>query len=269
VSAVTLDRKADRFRLPAVRWSEARWLSPLLLLALWELGSRAGVIPAHVLAAPSTVAQSFWVLAASGELASNVLVSLVRAAAGLAIGLVVGTVLALVSGFSRLGETAIDPLMQLKRTIPVVALTPLFIVWFGIGETPKVTLIAVATLFPIYLNLFSGVRGVDPRLIEAGRSFGLSNVELIWHVILPGALPAFLVGLRYATGIALVMLVVAEQINAQAGLGHLINDARDFMRTDVIVVCLVVYALLGLLGDFGVRLLERRALAWRPSFVKS
>ena len=269
MSVATLDRKVERIALPKVRWGEARWLSPLVLLVLWELGSRANVIPAQVLAAPSTVARSFWELAASGELGRNVLVSLARAAAGLAIGLVAGAVLALVAGFSRLGETAIDPLMQLKRTIPVVALTPLFIVWFGIGEAPKVTLVAVATVFPIYLNLFSGVRGVDPRLVEAGSSFGLNNAELIAHVVLPGALPAFLVGLRYATGIALVMLVVAEQINAQAGLGHLINDARDFMRTDVIVVCLVVYALLGLLGDFGVRLLERRALAWRPSFVKS
>src|SRR5262249_8514071 len=155
------------------------------------------------------------------------------------------------------------------RTVPVVALTPLFIVWFGIGETPKVALIAVATIFPIYLNTFSGVRGVEPRLIEAARSFGLRRSELILHVILPGALPAFLVRLRYSTGVALLMLVVAEQINAQAGLGHLINDARDFMRTDVIVVCLVVYALLGLAGDQVVRTVERRALAWRPSFVKS
>ena len=269
MSLATLDRKAEKFHLPTVRWSEARWLSPLVLLVLWELGSRAGVIPTHVLAAPTTVARTFWELVVSGELAKNLVVSLARAAVGLSIGLAVGAVLALTAGFSRLGETAIDPLMQLKRTIPVVALTPLFIVWFGIGETPKVTLIAVATLFPVYLNLFSGVRGVDPRLIEAGRSFGLSNTELIWHVILPGALPALLVGVRYATGIALVMLVVAEQINAQAGLGHLINDARDFMRTDVIVVCLVIYALLGLLGDLAVRALERRALAWRPSFIKS
>lgn len=269
MSLLTLDRKPERLSLPALHLREARWLSPLVVLLLWELGSRVGLIPERVLAAPSSVARTFWALAASGELASNLAVSLVRAAAGLAIGLVIGTALALVAGFSRLGETAVDPLMQLKRTIPVVALTPLFIVWFGIGETPKVALIAVATIFPIYLNLFSGVRGVDPRLIEAGRSFGLSNRALIWHVILPGALPSFLVGLRYATGVALLMLVVAEQVNAQAGLGHLINDARDFMRTDVIVVCLMVYALLGLAGDLAVRVLERRALAWRPSFVKS
>ncbi len=250
------------------RLSRARWLSPVLLLALWELGSRFGVIPERVLAAPSTVAETFWALTISGELPANLLVSLARAAAGLSIALVVAVTLGLAAGLSRLGETAIDPLMQIKRTIPSLALTPLFIVWFGIGETPKIVLIAVATTFPIYLNLFAGVRGIDVRLVEAARSFGLSGWGLVREVILPGALPSFFVGLRYALGVSVLVLVVAEQINAQAGLGHLINNARDFMRTDIIVVCLLVYALLGLGADALVRTLERRALAWRPSLVE-
>jgi len=252
-----------------MRLKGGRWVSPLLLLLAWELGSRTGVIPERILAAPSAVAETFWAMTVSGELPSNLAVSLARALAGLAFGLVIGVGLGLVSGLSRAGEAAIDPLMQIKRTIPVLALTPLFIVWFGIGETPKITLIAVATVFPIYLNLFSGVRGVDARLIEAGKSFGLSQGELIRHVILPGALPSFLVGLRYALGVSLLVLVVAEQINASAGLGHLINNARDFMRTDIIVVCLVVYASLGLGADLLVRAIEARALAWRPSFIRS
>jgi sulfonate transport system permease protein len=269
VSSISLDSKTSSFALPKLRLRGGRWVSPVLLLLLWELGSRTGVIPERILAAPSAVAVTFWAMLISGELPSNLAVSLVRALAGLAFGLVIGVVLALAAGLSRRGETAIDPLMQLKRTIPVLALTPLFIVWFGIGETPKITLIAVATVFPIYMNLFSGIRGVDARLIEAGRSFGLGQAELIRHVILPGALPAFLVGLRYALGVSLLVLVVAEQINASAGIGHLINNARDFMRTDVIVVCLVVYASLGLAADQLVRTLEARALAWRPSFIKS
>lgn len=250
------------------RLSHARWLSPVVVLLLWEAGSRAGLIPARVLAAPSAVAETFWALTVSGELPSNLAVSLGRAAAGLAIALVVAVTLGLASGLSRWGETLVDPLMQIKRTIPSLALTPLFIVWFGIGETPKVTLIAVATTFPLYLNLFAGIRGVDVRLVEAARSFGLTGWSLVREVILPGALPSFFVGLRYALGISVLMLVVAEQINAQAGLGHLINNARDFMRTDIIVVCLLVYALLGLAADALVRLLERKALAWRPSFVE-
>lgn len=268
MTTLDLDRKPPALRWPRWRLRSGRWTSPLLLLVVWELGARTGLIPQRILAAPSTVASTFAELVSSGELAGNLAVSLARALAGLSIGLVVGVILALAAGLSRAAETAIDPLMQLKRTLPVLALTPLFIVWFGIGETPKIALIAVATVFPIYMNLFSAIRAVDARLIEAGRSFGLSQAELIRHVILPGALPGFLVGLRYALGVALLVLVVAEQINASAGLGHLINNARDFMRTDIIVVCLVIYASLGLAGDQLVRALEARALAWRPTFLK-
>ncbi len=240
-----------------------------MLIALWELGSRVGLIPAHVLAAPSSVLQTAWQMLVSGELPSNMLVSLGRASAGLALGVTIGSILAVVAGLTRSGENAVDPPIQMLRTLPSLALTPLFIVWFGIGETPKIALITLGTIFPIYLNLYSGIRGVDPKLIEAARSFGLKGWSLIVHVIAPGALPSFLLGLRFALAGSWLILVVAEQINASAGLGYLINNARDFSRTDVIVVCLVVYALLGLTADAIVRALERHALAWRPSFIKS
>ncbi|BCW89217.1 Putative aliphatic sulfonates transport permease protein SsuC [Alphaproteobacteria bacterium SO-S41] len=261
--------RAPALRFPRATWPTlGRWVSPLVLLLLWELGVRSGLIPPRVLAAPSDVLATMWAMTISGELPSNVAVSLGRAAAGLAIGLTFGVILGLTAGLTKTGEAAIDPLMQIKRTIPSLALAPLFIVWFGIGETPKIVLIAIATVFPVYLNTFAGVRGVDKRLVEAARSLGLKGPSLIFHVILPGALPSFFVGLRYAIGISILVLVVAEQINAQAGIGQLINAARDFMRTDIIVVCLIVYALLGLAGDAFVRALERRALAWRPSFVE-
>ncbi len=245
----------------------SRWLSPLVFLLVWELGSRTGIIPAHTLAAPSAVLTTLYGMVRSGELPENLLVSTMRVGVGLAIGITVGTVLALIAGLSRQGEVAVDPLMQIKRTIPTLALTPLFIVWFGIGETPKIGLIAFASTFPIYLNLYSGIRSVDVRLIEGARTLGLSQAELIWHVILPGALPSLLVGLRYSLSIAILVLVVAEQINASAGLGYLINNARDFLRTDIIVVCLIVYAALGLFADWFVRAIEKRALVWRPSNV--
>lgn len=246
----------------------SRMLSPVVLLLLWELGSRTGVIPERTLAAPSAVLETLGGLVASGELISNLLVSSFRVLSGLAIGITVGIVLALVAGLSRPGEVAVDPLMQIKRTIPTLALTPLFIVWFGIGETPKIALIAFASVFPVYLNLYSGIRGVDLRLVEGARSFGLSRAEVILHVILPGALPSLLVGLRFSLSISILVLVVAEQINASAGLGYLINNARDFMRTDVIVVCLMVYAILGLGADWLVRMVENRTLIWRPSIVE-
>jgi sulfonate transport system permease protein len=246
-----------------------RWLSPLALIALWELGARVGLIPASFLAAPSSVLATAWRMTLSGELPFNVLVSLGRALTGLAIGVSVGSTLAIAAGLSRFGGNMVDPPVQMLRTLPTLALTPLFIVWFGIGETAKIALIALATTFPVYLNLYNGIRGVDPKLIEAAQSFGLRGWDLVWHVALPGAAPSFLLGLRYALGVSWLMLVVAEQINASAGLGYLINNARDFSRTDVIVVCLVVYALLGLTTDALVRALERSVLAWRPSFIKS
>ncbi len=245
-----------------------RWLSPVLLLLLWELGSRTGLIPERTLAAPSAVIGTLIEMVISGELPSNLLVSFARVAAGLVIGVGLGLALGLVAGLSRAGELAVDPLMQIKRTIPALALTPLFIVWFGIGETPKVALIAFGTIFPVYLNLYSGIRSVDLRLLDAAKSFGLSRSEQVWHVILPAALPSLLVGLRYALSVSILVLVVAEQINASAGLGYLINNARDFMRTDIIVVCLMVYAILGLGADWLVRTIEARALVWRPSIVE-
>jgi sulfonate transport system permease protein len=153
--------------------------------------------------------------------------------------------------------------------LPFLALVPLFILWFGIGETPKIALVALGAAFPIYLNLFSGIRGVEPKLAEMGRVFGLKRAGLIRHVILPAALPAALVGLRYSLGVAWLSLVVAEQVNARSGIGYMINDARDFLRTDVILVGLVLYALLGLTADMLVRALERRLLAWRPQLVRS
>ncbi len=246
-----------------------RWASPIVLLLVWEALSRAGIIPTRTLAAPSSVIATLWEMARSGELAANLVVSFGRAAVGLAIGATIGVVLGLVAGLSRAGDAVVDPIMQIKRTIPVVALTPLFIVWFGIGETPKIALIAFATVFPVYLNLYQGIRGVDIRLIDMARSYGLNQAEIVRDVILPGALPSLLTGLRYALSIAVILLVIAEQINASAGLGFLINNARDFMRTDIIVVCLMVYALLGLVADGGVRAIERRALAWRPASVEA
>ncbi|WP_343046821.1 ABC transporter permease [Sphingomonas chungangi] len=248
---------------------QARWLSPVALLLLWELASRTGVIPDHILAAPSSVVRSLFGMTASGELPLNLAVSLRRAALGFAIGSSLGVVLALAAGLLRRGDALIDPIIQIKRTLPVVALTPLFIIWFGIGETTKIALIAFASMLPVYINLHQGIRGIDIRLVDAARSFGLGRAALIGNVILPGALPSLLTGLRYSLSISVLMLVIAEQVNASAGLGFMIQNARDAMRTDIIVVCLMVYALLGLAGDSLIRAIESKALAWRPTLVEA
>ena len=246
-----------------------RLVSPLVLVLLWQAASTFGLLSPRTLASPSQIVLTGWGLLASGELPWHLAVSLGRVAAGLAIGLSVGAGLALVAGLSRLGEEVVDAPVQMLRTLPFLALVPLFILWFGIGEAPKIALVALGTAFPIYLNLFAGIRGVEPKLAEMGRVFGLDRSGLLRHVVLPGALPSALVGLRYSLGVAWLSLVVAEQVNASAGIGYLINDARDFLRTDVIMVGLVLYALLGLGADALVRVLERRLLAWRPAFVRS
>lgn len=244
-----------------------RFVVPFLILAVWQALDSFHLINARLMPSPVMVGASFWNLLVTGQLLGNLGVSLLRVSAGLAIGVGLGIVFGLSAGLSRLGEDTVDATMQMVRTLPHLALIPLFILWFGIGETPKIALIALGSLFPVYLNLFAGIRGVDRKLVEAVSTLDLSRAGIVWHVILPGALPSFLVGLRYAVGIAWLTLVVAEQVNANSGIGYLVMNARDFLETDVIFVGLIIYALLGLGTDQLLRAIERRALAWRPSFV--
>ncbi|MBD3142756.1 ABC transporter permease [Microbispora bryophytorum] len=244
-----------------------RWVSPLAVVLLWQLASALGPLPARLLAAPSQIAVTALDLVRSGTLPTAIAVSLERVLLGFAAGAVAGVGLALVAGLSRPGENAVDPLMQMLRALPFFGLIPLFILWFGIGETPKVLLVALAVSFPLYLNTFAGIRGVDGKLAEVARTLRLGRAALVRHIVLPGALPQTLVGLRQSLGVAWLALIVAEQVNADAGLGYMINDAREFLRTDVIVVGLLVYSALGLLTDALVRLLERRALVWRREFL--
>jgi sulfonate transport system permease protein len=248
------------------RAAGSRWLvlaGPLLLLGVWELATTVGGVAPQTLASPATVASTAWDLTKSGELPDALVVSLRRVAIGLLLGVSAGTVLAVASGLFPVGERLIDPLVQMFRTMPALALVPLFILWFGIDERPKVLLVAFAVAFPIYVNTYGGIRGVDGRLVEAGRVFGLGRWGLIRHVVLPGALPSWLVGLRFSLGIAWIVLVAAEQINATSGIGALMTNAQNLLQTDVILVGLLVYSALGLASDRLVRTLERRTLSWR------
>ncbi len=244
-----------------------RWLSPLALLLFWEAGSASGVLPERLLPAPTRLVGTVRTLVADGALASAVEVSARRVLIGFALGAVAALALSVAAGLSRVGENALDPPLQMLRTLPHFGLIPLFILWFGIGESPKIYLIALGVLFPLYLNTFAGIRGTDLKLVQAGRTLGLSRRGLLLHIVLPSALPQALVGLRQSLGVAWLTLIVAEQINAESGIGYLINEAREFLRIDVVVVGLLVYSLLGLLTDTLVRLLERRALSWRVSLL--
>jgi sulfonate transport system permease protein len=247
------------------RWT--RFLGPLLILVTWQLAVGAGHLPANELPSPGNVWVTGVHLAADGTLQSALLISLQRVALGLLLGVSIGTALALASGLSLIGERVIDPVMHMFRTMPVLALLPLFVLWFGIGEQAKVFLIGWAVIFPIYINLYAGVRGIDAKLVEAGTVLGLKRLGQIRHVILPGALPQFLTGLRLALGVSWLVLVAAEEINATSGLGYLITNAQNLLQTNVIFVGLVVYSLLGLATDILVRLIERFTLSWRLSFV--
>jgi sulfonate transport system permease protein len=240
-----------------------RWVSLVAVVVLWQVASATTLLPANLLAAPSTIAATGWRLLRSGELESALLVSSGRIALGLLFGVTAGVVLGLVSGLSRWGDALLDPPVQALRTLPHLGLVPLFILWFGIDETPKILLITMGVAFPLYLSIHSGVRESDPKLLEAARVLGFTRAQRVWHVSLPSALPHALVGLRQGLGIAWLSLIVGEQVNSHSGIGYMINNAREFLQTDVVVVGLVVYAALGLATDALVRGLERRVLSWR------
>ncbi|MCK1351334.1 ABC transporter permease subunit [Bradyrhizobium sp. CW7] len=242
------------------------WLAPVALVVIWEWLAQAGWLSPHVLPAPSKVIRTAYKLATAGTLLNDLGVSLLRAASGFVIGTAVGATLGILVGFSRIAEAAIDRSVQMIRAIPFLAVLPLVIVWLGVGETQKIFLVALGVTFPIYINTVLGIRQVDPKLLELGRVQGLSSIQLIGRIILPGALPSILTGVRYALATAWLALVVAETIGAQSGIGFLAMDAREFLRTDVIVLTIVIYALIGAAADGIARFLERRLLAWHPNY---
>jgi len=240
-----------------------RVAGPLALLAGWWAASATGALNPAVLASPEQVAKAAWQLWQNGQLQSAVGVSVLRAVTGLAFGVSAGLVLGVVTGFSRLGEELLDSPLQLLRALPFLSLVPLFMVWFGIGEEARVILIAVATTFPMYVSTAGGVRAVDPKLVEAMRSFGLSRWALVREVVLPAAMPSLLSGLRLSMTLSVIALIAAEEINTTNGIGFLMAQAQTFSRTDILTVCVLLYGLLGLCVDLIVRGAERLLMPWR------
>lgn len=257
------------FRLPVPgRDRLLPYLVPLAIIAAWQLGCSVGWISSRIMPSPADVAVAFWSTTLSGQLPHDILVSAGRAFAGLVVGGAIGFLLGIANGVSKLSEQLTDTTLQMLRTIPHLAMIPLVILWFGIGEESKLFLTSLGVLFPVYLNTYHGVRNVDRDLIEMGRVYGMSNWTLFRKVVFPGALPSIFVGLRYALGIMWLTLIVSESIAASSGIGHMANNAREFMMTDVVVLALVIYALLGKFADVVARSLERRALRWNPVYQK-
>ncbi|MDR2032099.1 MAG: ABC transporter permease subunit [Azoarcus sp.] len=244
------------------------WLAPLLLLVFWESFARWGYIAPQILSAPSAVARTTWNLAKDGALFVHLGASLSRAFAGFVIGGFLGFSLGVLVGFSRLAEALLDRSLQMIRAIPFLALLPLVIIWFGVDESGKIFLVTLAVLFPLYINTMLGIRQVDPKLLEVAQVTGLSLRGRITRIVLPGAMPSILTGVRYALATACMALVIAETIATDRGIGFLAMDAREFLQTDIIVLTLVIYAILGVLGDGIARWLERRLLAWHPNYAR-
>jgi sulfonate transport system permease protein len=238
-------------------------VGPAAVLLVWQVASTLGWISPRLLASPLTAVETGIGMLRDGSLEEHLAASALRAYAGLLLGGLVGLVLALLAGLTRWGEAAFDSLIQIKRAIPTLALIPLAILWLGIGDMMKIALIAFSVLIPIYINTHAGLRSIDVRYVELAQTVGLSRTDFIRRVALPGALPGFFTGLRLAVTTCWTSLVVLEQINTTDGIGYVMSRARDLGQTEVIVLGLVFYALLGLVSDALVRAWERKALAYR------
>ena len=244
------------------------WLFPIVLILIWQIASSTGLLASRILPAPSAVVTAFGHLLISGELWQHVKVSAGRALLGLLVGGGLGLLLGLLNGSSKLASTLLDTTLQMIRNIPALALIPLVILWFGIDESAKLFLVAIGVFFPIYINTYHGIRSVDPQLIEMGKSYGLTRWQLYKDIILPGAMPSILVGLRFSLGLVWVLLIVAETISAQSGIGYMTMNAREFLQTDVVLVGILLYALLGKLADVLAVTLEKYLLRWHAGYQK-
>ncbi len=239
---------------------------PVLILAVWQTLSQGGWLSTRVLPEPWAVLKAAWGLSASGELWRHVAVSAGRAISGFVVGGSLALGLGLLTGSVKWAETLLDSTLQMVRNVPPLALIPLVILWFGIDESAKLFLVSLGVFFPIYLNTFHGIRSVDKGLIEMARSYGLSGWQLYRQVILPGATASILVGVRFSLGLMWVILIVAETVSAQAGIGYMTMNAREFLQTDVVLLGILLYALLGKLADLLARGLERGWLRWHPGY---
>lgn len=243
------------------------WLLPIALVIAWQIASVTGTLSSRVLPSPSSVVQAAWTLGASGELFEHVRISAVRALTGFAIGGGLGLVLGLLTGSFKKAETFLDTTVQMIRNIPALALIPLVILWFGIDEAAKLFLVALGVFFPVYINTFHGIRSVDKQLIEMAQSYGLKGWRLYRDVILPGALPSILVGVRFSLGLMWVLLIVAETISASTGIGYMTMNAREFLQTDVVLLGILLYAALGKIADVLARGFESYWLRWHPGYA--
>jgi sulfonate transport system permease protein len=239
---------------------------PLLLLVIWETVVRIGWVSAHMLPPPSELIVTLGDLASSGALLGHIVISSLRVLIGFVIGASLALLVGAAVGLSRQIEALFDPTFQALRAIPSLAWVPLLLLWLGIDESPKITLIAIGAFFPVYLNFVAGIQNVDRKLVEVGGIYGLSGPRLVARIFLPAALPNLFTGLRTGLSLSWMFLVAAELIAATRGLGYLLTDGRETGRADLVIVAIIVLAVLGKLSDSVLQWLEQRWLSWRDTF---
>ena len=244
-------------------------LVPVVLAVGWELAVRAGLSNGRLVPPPSRIYAQFDELARSGELLRHVTATLLRVAAGFGVGTGLGTVLGAISGYSTLVRRLIDPSLQALRAVPSIAWIPLFILWLGIFETSKVALIAAGVFFPVYLGVMGAVMSVDRKIVEVGRVFRLSGVQMVWRILLPAVLPAYVIALRAGLGLGWMFVVAAEFMGASKGLGYLLIDGQQLGKPAEIVAAIVAFALLGKATDWLIVGVTAPFLRWEDRFART
>jgi len=246
----------------------APWVLPVGIIVIWQLASSLNILRETILPSPYAIVIAAIELTVSGDIFRHLFASATRAITGFIIGGILGLILGIVNGTLPFFQKHLDTTVQMVRNIPNLALIPLVIIWFGVGESAKVFLVAAGVFFPIYINTYHGIRNVDQGLIEMGKIYGLSRAKLFTKIILPGALSSILVGIRYSLGVMWLTLIVAETLAASSGIGYMSSNAREFMQLDIVVLAILLYALLGKVADSLAKSLERSLLKWNPVYAK-
>jgi sulfonate transport system permease protein len=241
-------------------------LLPLVLALLWEAAVRLGLSNGRLVPPPSVIFQTFVELARTGELQRHVLVTTGRVAAGFGCGVVAGTLAGAIVGYSALTRRLLDPTLQALRAIPSIAWVPLFVLWFGIFEGSKITLIAVGVFFPVYLGVMGAILSVDRKLVEVGRVFRLSDTAMVWRILLPAVLPSYVTALRSGLGLGWMFVVAAELLGASEGLGYLLIDGQQLGKPAEIVTAIVAFAIVGKISDWIIVIAAAPLLRWEDAF---
>ena len=243
-------------------------LLPVAVAVSWELAVRQGFASGRLVPPPSVIFQTFADLARTGELELHAGATLSRVIAGFAFGVVAGTVLGAITGYSALTNRLVDPTLQALGAIPSIAWVPLFILWFGIFEASKIILIAVGVFFPVYLGVMGAVMSVDRKIVEVGRAFRLSGTAMVRRILLPAVMPAYVISLRAGMGLGWMFVVAAEFMGASTGLGFLLIDGQQLGKPAQIVAAIVAFAILGKATDWLIVLLSAPFLRWEDRFAR-